>query len=83
MNVSNEGNYFTLLGLSLLSPITDTDAVEENQEMFKLFFACIVMANLHFSVNFQKIIYIFFLVVPPSALTVYDKLKYWVRLKYI
>lgn len=67
MDVSNEGNDFTLLGLSLLSPITNTDA-EENQEMVKLFFACIVMANLHFSVNFQKIIYIFFLVIPPSAL---------------
>lgn len=59
MDISNEGNDFTLLVHSLFSPITYKDA-EGNQEMVKLLFACTVMANLHFSVNFQKIIYIFF-----------------------
>lgn len=66
------------------SPIIYKDA-EESQEVVKLLFTCIVTANLHFSVNFQQITYIF-----PSHSPFYtpvsDKLKHWVRivtLKYI
>lgn len=81
MAISNEGNDFTLPGLSLFSPITYKDA-KENEEMVKLLFVCTVVANPHFSVNFQKIIYIFFWSFPFYA-TAPDKLKYWVTLKYI
>lgn len=48
--------------------VSEYKDAKKNQEMVKLLVTCTVMANLHFSVNFQRIIYIFFLVIPPSTL---------------
>lgn len=84
MDISNEDTDFTLLYLSLLSPIIYKDA-EESQGAVKLLFTYIVMANLHFSVYFQKTTYIFS-GHSPFYTTVSDKLKNLVRLvklKYI
>lgn len=78
MDISSEDTNFALLYLSLLSSIIYKDA-EESQEAVKLLFTYIVMANLHFSVNFQQMIY-FFSGHSPFYATVSDKLKHWIRL---
>lgn len=81
VDISNEGNDFTLLGLSLLSP-SRTKMLRKTRKWL----SCFLLA-----LSWQ--IYIFLLISRKSSIfisghssfyaTVSDNLKYWVRLKYV
>lgn len=78
MDISNEDMDFTLLYLSLFSPISYKEAEERKGEV-KLLFAYIVMANLIFFCSFPEN-YLHLSCHFPFYTTVSEKLKHWIRL---